>query len=56
MIESKTYDEWKEEGYQVRKGEKAIGKDLNGDALFSEDQVYDPDDTDEEPQELYFEG
>jgi len=38
MIIGKTFEEWKKEGYWIKKGSKAIGfKD--GKALFSRDQV-----------------
>lgn len=44
----KTYDEWRELGYQVRKGEKAKWvSDLNGvRRVFSCDQVDELDDFD----------
>ena len=35
-----TYEGWRAHGYQVQKGEKA--ERINGVAMFSEDQVYDP--------------
>lgn len=34
-----TYDQWKEAGYQVRKGEKSTGRNEFGKATFSFDQV-----------------
>lgn len=36
-----TYADWLLAGYQVRKGEKAKGRDTNGEAVFSRDQVDD---------------
>lgn len=39
-MKAKTYDEWREIGYQVRKGEKATGRDpKTGKPTFTRDQV-----------------
>lgn len=35
----KTYNDWNESGYYVRKGEVAMQWNKNGVALFSEDQI-----------------
>lgn len=37
----RTFNEWRNEGFVVRKGEKAIGFNAEGIALFSIDQVKD---------------
>lgn len=34
-----TYDEWHKLGYVIIKGSKAVGRDKNNTALFSESQV-----------------
>lgn len=47
----RTYDEWKAIGMQVQRGQRAVGHDKHGRALFSERQVapyQDPDDYDYE--------
>lgn len=36
-----TYDTWKAAGYQVRKGEKASGRNAKGEPTFTRDQVED---------------
>lgn len=41
-----TYKEWSDDGYQVKKGETAVGFNEDGEALFHEDQVYDPNEKD----------
>ncbi len=38
-MKTKTFNEWKDEGYYVRKGEKAVGRNALGISVFSEDQV-----------------
>ena len=49
-MKAKTYEEWSELGYQVRKGEKATGRNKEGGATFTRDQTderdndIDPDD------------
>lgn len=52
-MKSKTYDEWRELGYQVRKGERATGSDpKTGKATFTRGQVDEReeyDDMDDEP-------
>jgi len=41
------YDDWKAAGYHVRKGEKATGRNAQGKATFTRDQVDDtPENTD----------
>jgi len=37
-----TLKEWNALGYRVGKGERCVGKNKNGEALFLESQVYDP--------------
>lgn len=44
--EAHTYDEWKELGYHVIRGEKATGRNSKGVATFTEDQVEENDDDD----------
>ena len=45
VIKPRTYDDWILLGYQVRKGEKATGRDpKTGKATFTRDQVDEPDD------------
>lgn len=39
MASLHTYYEWKKKGYQVKKGEKSVGRRY-GKPLFSSDQVY----------------
>jgi len=41
-----TYDEWQADGYQVRKGETAVDTNEDGEKVFDEDQVFDPNDPD----------
>jgi hypothetical protein len=41
---SKTYDEWKDLGYHVVRGEKATGRNVSGMATFSPDQVEEDED------------
>ena len=38
-MKTRTYREWQKEGFQVRKGEKSIGRNSDGVAVFSEAQV-----------------
>lgn len=40
-MKSLTYEEWKEIGYQVLKGERATGKNKDGRPTFVRDQVDD---------------
>lgn len=40
-----TYDEWRELGYFVMKGEKATGRNAKGVATFTRDQVEDENDS-----------
>lgn len=42
---SKTFDEWKATGYQVKKGEKATGRNDEGKATFRRTQVKRRDDS-----------
>jgi hypothetical protein len=37
--EGLTYDQWKADGYQVVRGEKATGRNADGVPTFTEDQV-----------------
>lgn len=40
VTQHKTYDEWKEAGFQVRLGSKRVGRDAQtGKAIFSAEQV-----------------
>ncbi|QDP62324.1 MAG: hypothetical protein Unbinned8472contig1000_24 [Prokaryotic dsDNA virus sp.] len=39
----KTFEEWKEEGYSVIKGEKSVLRDPDGVCLFNEGQVQETD-------------
>lgn len=41
-----TYDDWRALGYQVRKGEKASGRNPQGKTTFTRDQVEERDDFD----------
>lgn len=43
-MKAKTYDEWKELGYQVRRGEKSSGRDRSGAATFTREQVEEQND------------
>jgi hypothetical protein len=45
-MKAKTYDEWKELGYQVIRGEKASSWNAQGKATFTRDQVEDADSLD----------
>lgn len=46
-MKMRTYDEWRELGFQVRRGERASGYDARRHlALFSRDQVEERDDFD----------
>lgn len=38
-MKNMTYDDWKLAGYQVQKGAKSCGRNKDGKALFSRDQV-----------------
>ena len=38
-----TYDDWKSAGYYVRKGERAMGYNSKGEALFDRKQVEEQD-------------
>jgi hypothetical protein len=38
-MKSLTFDEWKALGYRVRRGEKASGRNKQGKAAFTRDQV-----------------
>lgn len=40
---NKTFEEWKEEGFSVMKGEKSIGRNKDGECLFGEEQVVEMD-------------
>lgn len=39
QMKNMTYDNWKLAGYQVKKGERACGRDTAGKPVFSRDQV-----------------
>lgn len=41
-----TYDEWRALGYQVRRGEKASGRNAQGKTTFTRDQVEEREDFD----------
>jgi len=53
MTAQQTYNEWQADGYQVKKGEKAVDFNENGESVFDEDQVFDPSDPDS-VYELHF--
>ena len=59
-MKQKTYDEWRELGYQVRKGERATGTcPKTGKRTFTREQVdarYDPGDCDEDMLDLEHPG
>lgn len=38
-MESKTYEEWRQKGFCVKKGMKSLSRDKQGKALFTKDQV-----------------
>lgn len=42
-MKAKTYDEWKELGYQVKRGEKASGRLPTGKGTFTREQVEEND-------------
>lgn len=39
-----TFTEWNNQGFMIKKGSKAVAKDMMGNALFSEDQIFAPED------------
>jgi hypothetical protein len=43
----RTFNEWAAMGYRVRKGEKSCARNKQGEAMFSSEQVWRPDDTTE---------
>ncbi len=45
-MKSLTFDEWKAAGFRVRKGEKATGRNHQGQATFTRDQVKSDEDFD----------
>lgn len=49
-----TYDEWRDLGYQVLKGEKASGRNASGKCTFTRDQVEEREDFDRQ-NDLRFE-
>ena len=49
-----TFDEWKALGYRVRRGEKASGRNKQGKATFTRDQV-DEDESFDRQNGLHFE-
>lgn len=53
-MKSLTFDEWKALGYQVRRGEKASGRNKQGKATFNRDQV-DEDGNFDRQNGLHFE-
>ena len=38
-MKAKTYDEWRELGYQVCRGERSTGRNKDGKATFTREQV-----------------
>lgn len=36
---AKTFKEWNDEGYQIKRGERAVGRNVVGEAVFSDAQV-----------------
>ncbi len=53
-MKAKTFDEWKAAGFRVRKGEQATGRNPQGRATFTRDQV-DGDDAFDRRNDLRFE-
>lgn len=49
----KTYDEWKELGYHVIRGEKSVGRNDENIAVFHEDQVEEDGDDNFSYHDLY---
>lgn len=43
-MKARTYDEWRDLGYQVQKGEKATGRNKLGVPTFTREQVDDAPD------------
>jgi hypothetical protein len=43
VMKAKTYEDWQTIGYQVIKGEKSTGRDKNGKATFTRNQVEERD-------------
>lgn len=39
---NRTFQEWSRRGYSIKKGSKSIGKNQNGEPLFSYKQVNNP--------------
>jgi len=52
-VKAKTYDEWRELGYQVRKGEKSTGRNKDNRATFTRDQVDERDQQDDLDEDFY---
>lgn len=48
-MKDKTYDEWRQLGYQVRKGEKATGRNKKLEPTFTREQVDERFDPGEDP-------
>lgn len=46
-MKAKTYEEWKDLGYQVQKGEKSTGRNKEGKATFTRSQVKEREEYDD---------
>lgn len=52
---ARTYKEWRAEGFQVQKGQKATGRNAKGEATFRSNQVdYIPDEDPDEEDYQHF--
>ena len=55
-MKAKTYEDWQDAGFQVKRGEKAVARDpRTHKPLFTRDQVEERDDFDRK-NDLRFEG
>ena len=52
-MKAKTYDEWRDLGYQVQKGEKATGQNKDGKATFTRSQVEEREIYDDMDDDFY---
>ena len=52
-MKAKTYDEWRELGYQVQKGEKSTGRNKDGKATFNRSQVEEREEYDDMDDDFY---
>lgn len=49
-----TYDEWRGRGLQVRSGQKAVGRNAQGTAVFSVEQTIDPNEQYAESEDRFY--